>query len=351
MRTKTILALILGILPLYVVAPTPAVAALPMPNILLDPGDIGTYSGFGNTVNSIGSASVSGNLAGVTLNAANGGHFVFSGSSSYINFASAYQFGDNFTISAWVRQTGTPSQIQGFVANGASGSNANGFKLFWNEYNTNNRKLVAETGNSSSTGSSVTSNGVVASSGWQHIAFVISRTSMTATVYVNGVAQTMGSNSLLNSFSTNQAWRIGSFTDGLYPMNANMGVFKVFNSALSAADVADDFNQYSVRYIAQNPTISVTTPFSILNPADYRTSVTVTITSNAAGKIALRANGKWIPNCRNISITTTATCTFKPSIHNAVSIAASFTPSNPASFNPATVSASPFGVKARSNKR
>ena len=350
-KVKVISALVLSALSFTFVAPVPTFAALPTANILIDPGNVSTYSGSGTTVNSIGSASATGTMNNVTYSATNGGTFIFTGSSSYINFSNAYQFGDNFTITAWVKQSGTPSQIQALMANTAGGGNSNGFKAFWNEYNTNNRKMVLESGNGSANGFSNTGSATVAASGWQHLTFVVSRTSMTTTMYLNGISQSMGTNSLRNDFATNQAWFIGAFTDGTFSLNGSIGVFKVFNSALSASDVADDFNQYSVRYIAQNPVITASASFSMASPATYRTPVTVTVNSNAAGKIGLRANGKWIPGCRQVAITTTATCTFKPSIHGAISITGVFTPANSASFNPATFSAPAFGVQSRSNKR
>lgn len=350
-KVKAIIAVALSALSLNLVLPVPTFAALPTPNILLDPGNASSYSGTGTTVNSIGSASATGTMSNVTYSSINGGAFVFTGSSSYISFPSAYQFGDNFTITAWVKQAGTPSQIQALMGNTTSGGNSNGFKAFWNEYNTNNRKMVLESGNGSANGFSATAAAAVAASGWQHLAFVVSRTSMTATMYLNGVSQSMGTNSLRNDFATNQAWSIGAFTDGTFSLNGSIGVFKVFNSALSAADVASDYDSVSVRYVAQNPVVSASASVSMTSPATYRTSVTVTVNSNAAGKIGLKANGKWIPNCRQVSITTTATCTFKPSLHGAILVTGVFTPANSASFNSATFSAPAFGALARSNKR
>lgn len=351
MATKARIALLLGVLAFGLYAPTQSHAALPAPTILIDPGNSGTYSGTGTTVNSIGSSSAQGTMTNVTYNSGNGGYFAFTGSSSYINFSNAYQFGDNFTISAWVRQTGTPTQIQALMGNATGGGNANGFKAFWNEYNTNNRKLVMETGNGSANGFSITSSAAVAASGWQHLSFVVSRSSMTTTIYVNGVSQNMGNNAIRNDFATNQAWFIGAFTDGNFSLNGNIGVFKVFGSALSSTDVSADFATYSSRYIAQNPVITVAVPYSLSSPAAYRSTITVSLTSNASGKIGLKANGKWVSNCRTIAITTSATCNYKPSLHGAVTLSAVFTPTNSSSFNPLTVTAQPFAVVLRSNKR
>jgi hypothetical protein len=351
MFRKVRIALIMSLLALGLFAPSQSLAAPPTPSILIDPGNSGTYSGSGITVNSIGSTNASGSMNNVTYNSGNGGYFAFSGSSSYINFATTYQFGDYFTISAWVRQTGTPTQIQALMGNAASGGNSNGFKAFWNEYNTNNRKLVLETGNQSAGGFSATAGAAVAASGWQHVAFVVNRASGTTAIYVNGQAQTMGNNAIRTDFATNKAWFIGAFTDATFPLNGHIGVFEIFNSTLSASDVATDYATYSTRYIAQNPVVTVSAPYSLSNPATYRSTVTISLTSNAAGKIGLKANGKWIPNCRAVAITTSATCNYKPSLHGAISLSALFTPTDSSLFNPWTVSAQPFAVVLRTNKR
>lgn len=351
MARKVRITLVTSLLAFGLFSPTQSHAAPPTPNILIDPGNSGTYSGSGSTVNSIGSSSAQGTMSNVTYNSSNGGYFAFTGSASYINFASAYQFGNTFTISAWVRQTGTPTQIQALMGNGVSGGNANGFKAFWNEYSTNNRKLVFETGNLSANGFSVTSGAAVAASGWQQVTYVVSRTAGTTAIYVNGVAQAMGNNAIRTDFATNQAWFIGAFTDGTFSLNGHIGVFEIFNSALSAADVATDYATYSTRYIAQNPVITVSAPYSLTNPATYRSIVTVSLTSNAAGKIGLKANGKWVSTCRTVAITTTATCNYRPSMHGTVSLSAIFTPTNSSSFNSSTATAQPFAVVLRSDKR
>jgi hypothetical protein len=351
MFRKVPIALVMSALVLALITPSQSQAAPPAPNILIDPGNSGTYSGTGATVNSIGSSTAQGTMSNVTYNSSNGGYFAFTGSSSYISFPSAYQFGNTFTISAWVRQTGTPTQIQALMGNAASGGSANGFKAFWNEYNTNNRKLVLETGNQSANGFSVTSGAAVAASGWQQVTFVVNRNTGTTAIYVNGVAQNMGNNAIRTDFATNQAWFIGAFTDGTFSLNGHIGVFEVFNSALSASDVTASYATYSSRYIAQNPVITVSAPFSLSNPATYRSTVTISLTSNAAGRIGLRANGKWIPNCRAIAITTSATCSYRPSLHGVISLSAIFTPTNSSSFNPVTVAAQPFAVVLRTNNR
>lgn len=72
-----------------------------------------------------------------------------------------------------------------------------------------------------------------------------------------------------------------------------------------------------------------------------------TATVTQAGKITFLSNGKRIPGCTSRTITSTLTCTFKPSTRGTISVAAILYPSSSAfltSFStPITISASPRG--------
>jgi hypothetical protein len=90
-------------------------------------------------------------------------------------------------------------------------------------------------------------------------------------------------------------------------------------------------------------------------PAVYRTSNTLTATSSGvAGKITFSILGKAIPGCKNIPTNSgnsyTATCLWKPSFHAAVTILASFIPTN-SNYSNATKIIGPLQVLIRSNKR
>jgi hypothetical protein len=66
--------------------------------------------------------------------------------------------------------------------------------------------------------------------------------------------------------------------------------------------------------------------------ATYRLPITVTLSSNIAGKISLRANGKAINGCINMVIATSKSCTFKPSSHGQVALQIIFIPTNTATY-------------------
>jgi hypothetical protein len=80
------------------------------------------------------------------------------------------------------------------------------------------------------------------------------------------------------------------------------------------------------------PTAILTTTVSLSggSSAIFRSSTTLTATASTSGKVTFYANGKKIPGCINISTTGaspfTATCAWRPAIHNSVALKATFKP-------------------------
>ena len=434
-------------------ANVPAHAVAPAA-IIIDPGSSSSYPGSGTTVTSIGSNSLTGTMSNVTYNAANGGKFVFNGTSSSIAF-STFDFTNTFTIVAWVKPV-AQSTIGTLVSNAAANGWTNGFKAYWNSWNTSDRKMIFESGNGVGTSGTwtVTDTASVTNASWQQVAYVVNRTAGTVTFYVNGVAQAAASNLIRTDFGINQTWWIGSMAGSNYWMNGDLGLFKVFPANLTQAEIASDFSASASRYglpvspsISSNPantsvsagntanfavtssvsdagtlsyqwqvstdsgstwnnvstgtggttssyttasttvsisgyqyrvivtntlsgntavvtssvatltvtqatpTIGLSIPIGSTTIAAYRSTITLTLTSNAPGKIGLKANGKWIPGCRNLAITTSVICNYKPSLHGQIAITASFEPTSTANYSSVTTSPAYIVGTARSNKR
>jgi len=71
-----------------------------------------------------------------------------------------------------------------------------------------------------------------------------------------------------------------------------------------------------------------TMTFSVASTATYRQALGLSVSVNAAGKVTFYSQGKVIPGCKNLAVTTTATCNWKPAQHSTVKITAAFTPTN-----------------------
>ncbi len=83
----------------------------------------------------------------------------------------------------------------------------------------------------------------------------------------------------------------------------------------------------------------------------YRTLNTISATTNFAGKVTFFANGKRIAKCISVpTISLVATCGYKPTIHGAVTITATFVPTN-VSYSATSAELFRTKVSARINNR
>ena len=100
-------------------------------------------------------------------------------------------------------------------------------------------------------------------------------------------------------------------------------------------------------YDLGNPVI-VTLSLTLPSSATYRTSTVISVgVSSGAGKVTFQANGKSIPGCIKVQVSSlSASCTFKPSLHGGIVITASYRDSAGTTIQRKTLS-----VKARSGNR
>lgn len=128
---------------------------------------------------------------------------------------------------------------------------------------------------------------------------------------------------------------------------------------------------YALQDLAGNDVTTFTMPVTNASTATSNTSISLAVTPDAttaiyrinnsivatvstAGKVDFKLQGKYLAGCRNVSTTgsgpITATCTWKPSIHNTVVITATLKPSG-AGFMTSTASPLSVFVLKRTNTR
>lgn len=81
-----------------------------------------------------------------------------------------------------------------------------------------------------------------------------------------------------------------------------------------------------------NPEVTMSL-VSGLSTAIFRTATTFTITSNTPGRFTLKANGKSIAGCVNLSITTTRNCSYSATSHGSVLLTVKFSPNDATTYN------------------
>lgn len=227
---------------------TPSNTAVPAAWLLFDPNDSSCYSGTGTTVNNIGTfgalaGTIAGSLTWITGTGITNKVFNFTG--GRIGFG-AFNFTGNFTITAWIYPT-TQSSINTLIANGSpynSGVSTPGFKVAWNSWQTTNRLLLFENGDSGlGWGSASTVVNTVTMNTWQQISLIFDQPNNIAIFLVNGMPVNVNNINTLSAVVVNRPnFNIGAFIGGAYAMRAQLGLLKVFNSSLTASQVLADFN-------------------------------------------------------------------------------------------------------------
>jgi predicted RNA-binding protein with TRAM domain len=238
-----------------VVAVTPATATL-----IYDPNSSSSYSGTGTTVFNIGSGgTVTGTQIDVSwVNGAAGasGRKVFDfADGDRITFGN-FNFGTSMTVIAWVypRSGGDYfGNINSLLTNTTSGNTPSGFKFGWNWWDPGNppsRAIFMEAGNDTDGGSTASIANIVQYDQWQHLAYVFDRTNEKAVFYWNGQPVTMPSISTVSNIGmNNEEFSIGTFVDGSYWMNAQLGIINVYvNNLLNAAQIELDYNNTKANY-------------------------------------------------------------------------------------------------------
>lgn len=227
---------------------TPNNPSLPAEWFLIDPTNSLSYSGTGTTVNNIGNLGV----AAGTINAGVGGGViytdgtaisrkVFSFTGGYISFGTQ-NFGSAFTISAWIYPR-DKYNINTILANGTPGQNTEGFKFGWNAWSTSNKDLLVETGDGTVGNWEVpiTVSNVVTMEVWQYVTIIFNQSTNSAVFLVNGIPVNAVRIATATNVTPTGAFNVGAYTEGSFDMRAELGLLKVFNSALTAGQVMADF--------------------------------------------------------------------------------------------------------------
>lgn len=227
---------------------TPSSPAVPAAYLEFDPNNSSSYSGSGSTVSNVGNyGPLNGTKqASVTwIDGAAGANarkvFDFNGSATYIAFGQ-FDFGNAITLNAWLYPRYKDS-INGILANSYAGPFTPGFKFGWNDWDTDNRRMVFEAGGPSQWTVPSSEDGVVTFNEWQLLTYVFDKTNKRIFFFKNGVPVNIPNISTAADIVTsNQEFRIGSYADYSYKMNAQLGVLTTYNSVFNASQVLDYFN-------------------------------------------------------------------------------------------------------------
>jgi len=170
--------------------------------------------------------------------AATGTSVAFDGEDDYVNFIDAFDFGDAFSLAAWVRpDAAAPDSIQTIAANAEGGGTVDGFKLYFNSFGTDDGRVILEVSDGTVRNDAVTQTGVVSvAEQWHHVVATVDRGSGVAELYVNGIRETVD-NAIAPNFMNDARWRIGQFMDGGFPVHARLDDVQVYGRILASNEV------------------------------------------------------------------------------------------------------------------
>lgn len=212
----------------------------------LEPDLYASYSGSGTSVYDLSSNRYSATLVnGVTYSSARAPSFGFNGASNYRYIDTGqYLSSETFTLSSWFKSSNTATYQMLFSKEQVGGTPWN-YRLFLNQTSGSIQGDIAITNlNYNSLGGSTNlCNGV-----WHNAVFVRSVALDTLYLYVDGVLVNSITDTTTGTMSNNQNCWIGlsAFTGssptGSYPMNGQIGQSLIYNTALTATQVKQNFN-------------------------------------------------------------------------------------------------------------
>ncbi len=206
----------------------------------LDAAKKESYPGSGTRWNDIAGGVITGSLInGPTFNSNNGGSIVFDGADDYVNLGTtSFGITRDFTISFWMDMTQSGS-MQIFTK---------GYNVPYGIYIAKQPSNVLTCQLNLTSGYGETNTITTNYSGIKN--WVVIRNNTSLTWYVNG---SQDSTSTLSSFDISQSlskqWRIGSnFDIAFTPFNGNIYTTQLYNRALSAAEITQNYNALKGRY-------------------------------------------------------------------------------------------------------
>lgn len=210
-----------------------------------DPSFSTSYPGSGTTITNLASTSLSGTTSNVTYTSP---YFTYNGSSSQVTIADNALLepgSGDWTMEVWVNQTvSTGSQVilGKFDPGGLSADVSYAIRVIGGS-------VRADFGNGSTAVN--TSNYTLTTGSWVQLVYVFTNVANNNIItYVNGVQQATTTHSFASILNTTANLYLGSYNGGEYSQyfNGKIGITRMYSSALSAADVLQNYNADKSKY-------------------------------------------------------------------------------------------------------
>ena len=216
----------------------------------LDASNTASYPGSGTVWTDLsGSSNDMSLLNGASYDPSNRNSILFDGVNDYAGRASALNTGQNFTVSVWMYATLLGSTRTSLVANSYDYSSGNGWFFCTNAGGTPNSFFLSI---GSDNPVKVSSANILTLNTWNFLTAVIRSGGRYIDLYKNGVLISGASTDFGASTIT---YTYANFSIGLRdpgvtpdPFKGNIGSTQIYNQALTAADILDNYNATKGRY-------------------------------------------------------------------------------------------------------
>jgi hypothetical protein len=207
--------------------------------LYFNPASYLSYPSSGTTVTDLTGNSLNGTMSNITFT---NPYFTFNGSNSTISApdSSLLEPGSgNLTVEVWINHSVIAGSSRCILSKTDGGNAAEwGYGL----RTSSSGATFMEIGNGST--STTSPSYTLSTNTWYQVVGVFNNTSNLITLYVNGVSRGSNSNSFVSIRNTTRPLSIGSFdgggTFGQW-VNGQIGIVRIYNSALSDSDVSKNF--------------------------------------------------------------------------------------------------------------
>jgi len=215
-------------------------------NLYYNPADSASYAGTGTTINSLAATNLPGTMSNITYTSP---YFTYNGTSATTSVADNALIepgSGDFTLEAWVYYTTITGSSRIILAKTNGGLAADwGYGI---RTNTSGATWL-EVGNG--TTSTTSPNYTVTTGQWYQIVGVFTNVaSNSIALYVNSASQGSNSHSFASVKNTTNPLYLGSFNNGQYSQwfNGRMGIVRYYSSALTDAEVLQNYNANKAIY-------------------------------------------------------------------------------------------------------
>lgn len=204
--------------------------------LYLNAADRNSYAGTGTTWTDLSGNSNTGTLTnGPVYSSANGGSIVFDGANDYVSLPTLPTL-TSFTVEMWFNCTGPGSTGPSDTTYNTLIGNSSVNRLL---YGNATKKLLAQMG----AGNHLSTRSIELNT-WALVHYVYDNSNTTAQWFINGVADS----TFVGSISFNTTKFIGNYNLAFYMMKGNIAITKLYNRALSAAEVLQNYNASKSRF-------------------------------------------------------------------------------------------------------